>query len=223
MTTTKHPPSDLWLDWAKRLQAIAQNGLTFAKDPYDVTRYEQIRELTAEMLAAGSHQDLTVLRHWLAADSGYATPKVDVRGVVFRENKILLVRERSDGKWTLPGGWADPGASPAENIVREIREESGFETQATKLLAVLDRSKHPHVPQLPFHVYKMFFQCAIVGGAAQPSSETDGVDFFSESDLPELSIDRVTPGQINRCFAHHRHRHPEWLADFDDTTRTARD
>ena len=217
----KQPPKDHWLDWAKRLEAIAQNGLTFAKDPYDIERYQNIRELVAEMLAAGSHQDISIIRDWLCADSGYMTPKMDVRGVVFHENKLLLVRERSDGKWTLPGGWADVCASPAENVVREVREESGFETKATKLLAVLDRSKHPHVPQFPFHVYKMFFQCAITGGSAKSSSETDGVDFFSESDLPELSLDRVTPGQITRLFAHHRH--PQWATDFDDAGRPDRD
>lgn len=221
MTTTKHPSKDLWLDWSKRLQAIAQNGLTFAKDSYDVERYQQIRELAAEMLAAGSHQDLAVIRKWMAADSGYMTPKVDVRGVVFHEGKLLLVRERSDGKWTLPGGWADPAASPVENVVREIREESGYDTQATKILAIFDRSKHPHEPPLPFHVYKIFFQCALVGGVPKPGAETDEVGFFDELDLPELSIDRVTPAQIKRFFAHHRH--PQWFADFDDTTRTDRD
>jgi ADP-ribose pyrophosphatase YjhB (NUDIX family) len=212
-----HPPKDLWLDWSKRLQAIAQNGLTFTKDPYDIERYQNLRDLAAEMLAAGSHQDLSLIRDWLARDSGYMTPKVDVRGVVFHDNKLLLVRERSDGKWTLPGGWADICASPAENVVREVREESGYETRATKLLAVFDRSKHPHHPPLPFHVYKMFFQCAIIGGSPASSSETDGVDFFSEANLPELSIDRVTPGHIKRLFEHHRH--PQWPTDFDDAVR----
>ncbi len=202
-----------WLDWSKRLQAIAQNGLTFARDHYDIDRYQAVREIVAEMLTTGSGQNISVIRGLLGQDTGYTTPKVDVRGVVFREDKILLVRERSDGKWTLPGGWADVCASPAKNVVREIFEEAGFQTRATKLLAVFDRSQHPHDPPFPFHVYKMFFLCTITGGAAKTSSETDGVEFFAETSLPDLSLTRVTPGQIKRLFEHLRA--PHLPADFD--------
>ena len=210
MSTPNHP---CWLEWCSRLQAIAQTGLTFAKDAHDVERYQAIREIAVEMLATGSDIELTRIRELLTVDSGYATPKVDVRGVVFRENKILLVRERSDGKWTLPGGWADVNESPAENVVREVREESGFEIRVTKLLALFDRSKHPHEPAFPFHVYKLFLQCEIIGGAAAPSSETDGADFFAETNLPALSITRVTKAQIHRLFEHHRD--PNLPTDFD--------
>jgi ADP-ribose pyrophosphatase YjhB (NUDIX family) len=202
-----------WLDWVTRLQALAQNGLTFAQDPYDIERYKAIREIGAEMLAAGSGLELPIVRGLISADSGYATPKVDVRGVVFRGDKLLLVREKSDGAWTPPGGWADVCASPAENVVREVREESGFETRALKILAVFDRSKHEHVPAFPFHVYKFFILCEIVGGQETLSSETDGVGFFGEGELPELSITRVTHAQIRRMFEHHRN--PGLAADFD--------
>lgn len=202
-----------WLDWCSRLQAIAQTGLTFTKDAYDIERYKAIRDIAAEMLAAGSDVELTRIRELLTIDSGYATPKVDVRGVVFRDDKILLVRERSDGCWTLPGGWADLNESPAENVVREIREESGFETRVLKLLAVWDRSKHPHEPTFPFHVYKLFLRCEIIGGTAANSSETDGVDFFAENELPELSITRITKAQIQRLFEHARQ--PDLPTDFD--------
>jgi ADP-ribose pyrophosphatase YjhB (NUDIX family) len=198
------PQTPRWLDWGSRLQALAQTGLTFAQDPYDVERYQTLRDIAAEMLATGTGADLATMGQLLASDSGYATPKVDVRGVVFRDDKILLVRERSDGQWTLPGGWADVNASPAENVVREISEESGFQTRVVKLLAVFDRSKHPHEPAFPFHVYKLFLLCEIIGGAAAHSSETDGVDFFAESELPELSITRVTSAQIHRMFEHRR-------------------
>jgi ADP-ribose pyrophosphatase YjhB (NUDIX family) len=201
------------LDWVTRLQALAQNGLTFAQDPYDVERYKAIREIAAEMLAAGSGLELPVVRGLISADSGYATPKVDVRGVVFRGDKLLLVREKSDGAWTPPGGWADVCASPSENVVREVREESGFETRAVKILAVFDRSKHEHVPAFPFHVYKFFILCEIVGGQEAVSSETDGVGFFGESELPELSITRVTHAQIQRVFEHHKN--PKLPTDFD--------
>ncbi len=205
--------SSRWLDWCSRLQAIAQTGLTFAKDPYDIERYQAIRTIAAEMLAVGTSVKLERVRELLRVDTGYATPKVDVRGVVFREGKILLVRERSDGKWTLPGGWADLNESPAENVVREIREESGFETRVVKLLAVLDRSKHPHEPAFPYHVYKLFLRCEIIGGTAMQSSETDGVDFFAEDALPDLSITRITKAQIHRLFEHARQ--PDLPTDFD--------
>lgn len=207
------PDSPRWLEWCSRLQAIAQTGLTFAKDPYDIERYQTLRDIAAEMLAAGSNVELARIHELLTVDTGYATPKVDVRGVVFRDDKILLVRERSDGQWTLPGGWADLHESPAENVVRELREESGFETRVTKLLAVFDRSKHPHEPAFPYHVYKFFLRCEIIGGAATQSSETDGVEFFAESDLPELSSTRITKAQLHRMFEHLRN--PSLPTDFD--------
>lgn len=207
------PNSSRWLDWCARLQAIAQNGLTFAQDRYDLERYTALREIAAEMLAAGAGEDLAAIRTFISGDTGYATPKVDVRGVVFRDGKLLLVREKTDGGWALPGGWADVGESPAENVVREIREESGFATRAVKILAVFDRAKHPHEPQFPFHVYKFFILCELVGGQATPSVETDAVNFFGETELPALSLTRVTPGQLHRLFE--LHRQPQSPTDFD--------
>ena len=207
------PPNTRWLEWSKRLQAIAQNGLTFAHDPYDIERYTAVRQIVAEMLAEGSGLEQTVILGLLDKDTGYATPKVDVRGVIFREDKLLLVRERSDGKWTLPGGWADLCASPAENVVREVFEESGFETRVSKILAVFDRSKHPHEPPFAFHVYKMFLLCTIVSGKETISSETDSVGFFDQNEIPELSLTRVIPAQIQRMFEHHRS--PDLPTDFD--------
>lgn len=201
-----------WLDWARRVQAIAQSGLAYSPNQYDLERYEALREIAAEMMAAGSAGDVAVFRNCFAAERGYATPKVDVRGAVFREGRILLVLEREDGGWTLPGGWADVGESPAEAIVREVREESGYETRALKLLAVYDRNRHAH-PPIPFHAYKIFFQCEVMGGAPAASNETAGVDWFAESALPALSTSRVTAAQIHRFFEHDRH--PEWATDFD--------
>jgi len=205
--------SPRWLEWTTRLQAIAQNGLTFAQDPYDVERYEAVRVIVAEMLAAGTDLEMPIIRNLLTHDTGYATPKVDVRGVVFRQDKLLLVREVADGGWTLPGGWADICESPTENVVREVREESGFETRAVKILALFDRSKHPHEPAFPFHVYKFLIRCEIVGGQATPSSETDAVGFFGETELPSLSVGRVTAWQLHRMFEHFRN--PDLPTDFD--------
>jgi len=202
-----------WLAWSKRLQAIAQNGLTFARDPFDLERYTAILDIAAQLAANGAGVDVATVKGVFEQQSGYTTPKVDMRGVVFRDDSLLLVRERTDGLWSLPGGWADPGESPAENVVREIREESGFETRAKKILAIYDRSRHPHHPPHAFHVYKVFMLCELVGGGATTSNETDAVEFFAENALPELSIGRVTAGQIQRMFEHLRN--PAWPSDFD--------
>lgn len=203
-----------WLRWARELQSIAQNGLTYAQNAYDVERYGQVRQVAAEMMAAGAAADIDRVLELFSGQTGYATPKVDTRGVVFRDSTVLLVRELADdGRWTLPGGWADPNEAPSEAVVREIWEEAGYATRAVKLLAVYDRSKHGHLPPLPFHVYKLFFQCEIVGGAAADSHETAGAAFFAEEEIPELSVSRVTRRQLERFFAHRRH--PDWPTDFD--------
>jgi len=201
-----------WLEWVQRLQAIAQTGLSYARDPFDVERYEAVREVAAEMASTHSDADLPHVRDLFAGEVGHATPKVDVRAVVFRGDAILLVRERAEGRWTLPGGWVDIGESAGEAVVREAYEESGYRTRAVKLLAAYDRNKHPHSPY-PFHVYKLFFQCELLGGAPVLSVETDGVEFFRENELPELSIMRVTAAQVARFFEHLRH--PDWPTDFD--------
>src|SRR3954451_4513851 len=192
-----------WLDWARKLNALAQNGLTFSENPYDIERYVGIRTIAAEMIAHESGMDTGRALDLLASDAGYATPKVDVRGVVFRDGKILLVQERSDGLWTLPGGWADVGESRAEAVVREIKEESGYEVRPTKLLALLDLNRHGHPPHVN-HIYKVFIRCEIVGGSPTTSHETQGVGFFAEDEIPNLSLTRIMPSQIARMFEHYR-------------------
>jgi ADP-ribose pyrophosphatase YjhB (NUDIX family) len=201
-----------WLEWAQRLQAIAQNGLTYAQNPFDRERYEMVRGIAAEIMAAHSGVELGYVRNLFAGQVGYATPKVDVRGAVFRDDTILLVKERQDGLWTLPGGWADVSESPSEAVVREVYEESGYRTRAVKLLALYDINRHAHAP-FPFHVYKLFFRCELLGGEPAQSMETDGVAFFREDEIPELSLLRVTPAQIARLFEHYRHL--DWPTDFD--------
>ncbi len=201
-----------WLDWARRLNALAQTGLTFAESPYDIERYTAIRTIAAEMIGHGSGDDFNWILDLFSCDAGYATPKVDVRGVVFQEGKILLVQERSDGMWTLPGGWADVGDSPADAVVREVREESGYETQPTKVLALLDRNRHNHPPHVNY-IYKVFIRCEIIGGSPTTSHEIQGVGFFAEDEIPELSLTRIIPTQITRMFEHYRH--PDLPADFD--------
>ncbi len=211
--TMKSDRSQRWIDWAVRLQALAQDGLLYTQNPFDAERYRAIREIAAQMLAEGTDWPAERIVGVFDEETGYATPKVDVRGVVFRENKILLVRERTDGGWTLPGGWADPGDTPSAAIEREIREESGYVARAVKLLAVYDRAAQGHHPPHPFSIYKLFFLCELLGGEARTSDETDDVGFFAADAVPALSLARVTPGQIARLFEHARH--PDWPADFD--------
>jgi len=210
MTSQNEPQ---WLEWAKQLQSIAQIGLTYTKDQYDIERFEAIRKIAAEIMARGSDTPVDKINELFANQKGYATPKVDVRGVIFRENAILLVKELEDGRWTLPGGWADILESPREAVEREVLEESGFQTRATKLLSVFDRSKHPHIPPYPFHIYKIFIRCEITGGAPATNNETGGAEFFYEDALPELSVSRITAGQISRFFEHLRQ--PDLPTDFD--------
>ncbi len=201
-----------WLEQVRRLQAIAQTGLTYGRDPYDLERYRALQETAVQLLAQLTGAEPERVADLFAGDSGYATPKVDVRAAVFRDDALLLVRERSDGLWTLPGGWADVGASPGEAAEKEVREESGFLVRATKLLALYDRDRHGH-PALAHHVYKLFFRCELTGGSASESLETSAVGFFHENELPELSLTRVTPAQVARMFEHHRN--PDWSTEFD--------
>lgn len=201
-----------WLEWSRELQAIAQTGLTYARDPFDIERYEQVRDVAARIQAHYLDLETEAVLAALKNETGHATPKVDVRGVVFREGRILMVRELLDGLWTLPGGWVDVNESPSEAAVREVREESGYVTSAVKLLAVWDKRKHDH-PPARHHAYKLFFQCEIIGGEPATSYETTGIDFFAEDDLPPLSPGRITSGQIARLFEHLRH--PDLPTDFD--------
>jgi ADP-ribose pyrophosphatase YjhB (NUDIX family) len=189
-----------WIRWARELQAISQTGSHFATSDYDRERYQRISEIAAEIFAKQGDIEGSKIRTIFEAQSGYATPKIDVRAAVFRDNKILLVQERSDGLWTLPGGWADVNDSPSEAVQKEVLQESGFRARTERLLAVFDRAKHPHDPPFPFHIYKMFFLCEIEGGEATPSSETSSVDFFGVEALPPLSLSRITEDQIRFCF-----------------------
>jgi ADP-ribose pyrophosphatase YjhB (NUDIX family) len=202
-----------WLRIARELRAMAQTGLTFAADRFDRQRYERLRELAATMLAQGSGADYDVTLGVLREDKGYATPKVDVRGAAFVDGRVLLVREISDGKWTLPGGWADVNQTAAECVVREIAEESGFEARALKLAAVHDYQTSNHPAHHIDSIYKMFFICKITGGTARASDETSEVAFFPRDALPPLSLGRTTAAQIDRMF--HHAEHPELAADFD--------
>jgi ADP-ribose pyrophosphatase YjhB (NUDIX family) len=199
-------PEPGWLVWTREMQSIAQTGLAFDPPLYDRERYEMLRELASRIMAAHTDTDATRIAALFSGEHGYTTPKLDVRGAAFdAQGRILLVREVADaGRWTLPGGWADVNLTPGENVIKEMREESGFEVVATKLAAVWDRSRQGHLPGV-FSCAKMFFICRIVGGAAATSAETSEIGFFAEDALPaDLSQGRVLRHQLRRMFAHAR-------------------
>jgi ADP-ribose pyrophosphatase YjhB (NUDIX family) len=195
-----------WLVWAREIQAIAQTGLEFSQDPYDRDRFAALRRLSARILADHTDTEAHRIEHLFATETGYATPKLGVRAAVFDpEGRILMVRETADqNRWTLPGGWADVNQTPAQSVVREVFEESGYHVRAVKLAAVWDRSKHTH-PPTAFSVVRMFFVCALVGGSPKTSLETSEVAWFAEADVPtDLSLRRTLPHHISRMFAHRR-------------------
>ena len=189
-----------WLIWARELQAMSQTGLHFSQSDYDSQRYRRLAEIAADMVAR--HTTLTsdsVLENFLV-QPGYATAKIDVRGAVVRDGKILLVQESADGSWAMPGGWADVGDAPAAMVAREIQEESGFDVVVKKVIALLDANRQP--PLHFHHAYKAIFLCEISGGAARPSEETLAVDFFDFDALPPLSPFRTTAQHLQEVRAH---------------------
>ena len=184
---------------------MAQSGLAFTQDPYDRERYGELQRLAADLLAGQLQIPPERAEAFWDAEDGYAKPKVDVRGAVFDAERVLLVRERADGRWTLPGGWVDVNDSPAEAVEREVREESGYQVRAVKLAALVDRRRHPHPPSV-HHIYKLMFICELTGGHPAASLETDAVEFFPVAALPELSTGRVLAPQIVRLYEHHLRR-----------------
>jgi ADP-ribose pyrophosphatase YjhB (NUDIX family) len=205
----------LKLDWllvVQRLRRVAEAGLTYSDNPYDRERYTELVRLASEIAEAGLDAPADVIEEILKAERGYPTPKVDVRAVVPRDGKILLVKEAADGRWALPGGWADVGETASEVTAREVLEEAGYEARPVKLLALFDKSKHEH-PRDLWWTYKAIFLCEQTGGAPRPSHETLEVGFFGEDELPPLSLPRTTPGQLARMFEHLRN--PDLPTDFD--------
>jgi len=201
------------LQWAQEIQALAQSGLAYTENPFDAGRYKALSRIAAEMMAAKTGADLEEVLPVFEAQSGYATPKLDVRGVVFRDDKILMVRELADGgKWTLPGGWVDVNTPPGKAVQKEVREEAGVIVKAVKVLAVYDRNLHGH-PHYPFHTWKIFMLCDLLSEATPDPLETAEPSWFGERSLPELSTNRVTAEEIHRMFEHHRH--PDLPTDFD--------
>lgn len=199
-------PDPDWLLWAREIQAISQTGLAFSQNPYDLDRFRALGRLAARIMAEYSGASLEHIQGLFDQQVGYATPKVGGRGAVFdADGRILMVREAEDNhRWTLPGGWFDVNQTPAESVVREVFEESGYRVKAVKLAAVWDRTRQQQ-PPLPFSIVRMFFVCELLGGEATTSVETSEVGWFAEADIPaDLSVQRASLHHIQRMFAHWR-------------------
>jgi ADP-ribose pyrophosphatase YjhB (NUDIX family) len=189
-----------WLAWAQEIFSLSQSGLTYSGNEYDIERYKRLQELTAEIIASQSTVSKESVLDSFSMQAGYITPKVDVRGAVVRDGKILLIQERADGNWAMPGGWADLGNSPASVAEREVWEESGFRVKAEKVVAVIDANRLE--PLEFYHAYKIIFLCRLLEGEPRTSYETLAVDFFDLNNLPPLSIYRTNEAMLQEVYAH---------------------
>ena len=189
-----------WMEWAQEIFSLSQAGLTYSQNPFDLERYKRLREITSEMIASQSELEKEAILRSFTMQAGYITPKVDVRGAVVQDGKILLIQERADDRWAMPGGWADLGNSPALVAEREVWEESGYRVKAEKVVAVIDANRIE--PFEFFHAYKIIFLCTLLDGEPRTSYETLAVDFFDPDHLPLLSLFRTNEEMIREVFAH---------------------
>lgn len=200
-----------WLEWAIELQSLAQAGLTYSKDTYDIERFERIREISAEIVTHKSDIPIDKVKNLFCNETGYQTPKLDTRAAVFKDEKILLVRE-NNGKWSLPGGWVDVNVSVGENAVKEVKEESGLDVKAKKIIAVQDRNRH-NLPIYAYGICKIFILCDLIGGQFKENIETTGFDYFTLDNLPPLAEEKNTSEQIKMCFE--AYKSDSWQVQFD--------
>ncbi|MEO8354914.1 MAG: NUDIX hydrolase N-terminal domain-containing protein [Chloroflexota bacterium] len=189
-----------WIEWAQEIFSLSQSGLTYSVNEYDRERYKRLQEITAEMIASQSEITKESVLESFSMQAGYITPKVDVRGAVIRDGRILLIQERADGKWAMPGGWADLANAPASVAEREVWEESGFRVKTEKVVAVIDANRVE--PMEFYHAYKIIFLCKFLGGEPRISHETLAVDFFDPGNLPPLSVYRTNEMMVQEVFAH---------------------
>lgn len=201
-----------WIEIAKKINSIAQTGLTFTKDPFDKERYEELLELSIQIMSNLTNIDSQKLKFVFNRDAGYLTPKISVRAVIIEGNKIMLVKEKSDNKWSLPGGYAEAGMTPGEIAVNEVKEESGYDVKPIRILGLIDYNQHQDKP-FPFDVYQLFMECEIIGGHPQPGLETSAVEFFDAKKLPELSTRRVTKEQVLKMFELQENRNLDPIFD----------
>ena len=201
-----------WLKWAMEIQAIAQSGLAYTDNAYDTERYERLRQLSAEIIAEKSNIPLGKVKDLFCNETGYQTPKLDTRAAVFKEGKILLVHEKN-GTWSLPGGWCDVLQSVRTNTVKEVKEETGLDVKAVRLIALQDRNKH-NVPVYAYGVCKVFILCELIGGEFTENIETTEIAFFDVENLPaNPANEKTTAQQIRMCFE--AYKEENWQPYFD--------
>lgn len=203
--------NEKWLEWAVELQALAQSGLYYGKDKFDIERYQRIREISAEMLSYKTEIPYEKVYDIFCTDTGYQTPKIDTRAAIFKDNKILLVHE-VNGTWSLPGGWVDVNLSVEENTVKEVKEEAGINAVVKKIIAVQDREKH-NFPIYAYKVCKIFSLCEATGGSFTENIETTGYDYFEMENLPKLAEEKNNEEQIKMCFECYKSEYWETLFD----------
>lgn len=192
--------TEKWIQWAREIFSMSQAGLTYSKNEFDIERYKRLQEITAEMIGDQSDVSKESALESFSMQAGYITPKIDVRGAVIRENKILLIQEKADGNWSMPGGWADLGDAPASVAEREVWEESGYRVKVEKVIAVIDANRIE--PMEFYHAFKIIFLCSLIGGEPQVSHETLAIGFFDLNDLPPLSIYRTNEEMLQEVFEH---------------------
>jgi ADP-ribose pyrophosphatase YjhB (NUDIX family) len=201
-----------WLEWASRLRSIAHAGITFSTDKYDLDRYEQIRKLSVEILAEHTGVSQEKIYDLFAGETGYQTPKVDIRSAVIKDDKILLVREKIDGAWSLPGGWADVNTTVSESAIRECLEEAGAIVTPKRIIAIQLGNKHNN-PLFLYTIYKIFIECELIENNFKENTETLEAGFFALNDLPVLSTERNTLDQVIMCFESKKHKKFETIFD----------
>lgn len=200
-----------WLKWAIEIQSIAQCGLAYTKDIYDMERFERLRDISAEMLGCKTEIPVEKVKGLFCNESGYQTPKIDTRAAVFKDGKILLVHEKN-GAWSLPGGWVDVLESVGSNTVKEVKEESGLDVKAVKIIAIQDRNRH-NDPPYAYGVCKIFVLCELLGGSFVPNIETTEAGWFSLEQLPLLAEEKCNRKQVEMCFL--AGKNPAWEVLFD--------
>lgn len=189
-----------WLEWASEIQSIAQAGLTFSENQYDIDRYKKLRNIAVSIVNEYTNVPDDKLLTLFAGETGYQTPKVDIRSAVFRGNAILMAREKIDGKWSLPGGWADVNSSVSESAIRECYEEAGAIVKPRRIIAIHTANRQNDFIY-PYTIYKIFVECDLLEWKFEENMETLCADFFTLDKLPELSVERNNLNQVKMCFA----------------------
>lgn len=187
-----------WLEWAKELQFIAQGGLTYSKDVFDIERFERIREIAAEMLSLQSEIPIEKVKNLFCNETGFQTPKLDTRAAIFKDDKILLVKEKN-GTWSLPGGWVDINQSIKTNTEKEVKEEAGLNVKAIRIIAIQDRNLH-NIPPYAYNVCKVFVLCEIESGYFRPNIETDESAYSDWKNYLFLQKRKITKNKLKCAF-----------------------